>query len=262
MRTAITEMFGIKHPIIQGGMHYVGFAELAAAVSNAGGLGIITGLTQRTPELLAKEIAKCHDMTDQPFGVNLTVLPAFTTPPYPEYIAAIRDGGIKIVETAGRSPEQYMPALKAAGIKVIHKCTSVRHSLKAERIGCDAVSVDGFECGGHPGEDDVPNMILLPRAADELEIPFVASGGMADARSLVAALALGADGINMGTRFIATKEAPAHDNVKRALVAANELQTRLIMRPVRNTERVLTNAAVEEILEVERERGASLRIED
>src|SRR5947199_2583822 len=170
MRTAITEMFGIKHPNIQGGMHYVGFAELAAAVSNAGGLGIITGLTQRTPELLAKEIAKCHDMTDKPFGVNLTFLPAFTTPPYPEYIAAIREGGIKIVETAGRSPEQYMPALKAAGIKVIHKCTSVRHSLKAEKIGCDAVSVDGFECGGHPGEDDVPNMILLPRAAEELKI--------------------------------------------------------------------------------------------
>src|SRR5437868_8555001 len=262
MRTAITEMFGIKHPIIQGGMHYVGFAELAAAVSNAGGLGIITGLTQRTPELLAKEIAKCHDMTDQPFGVNLTVLPAFTTPPYPEYIAAIRDGGIKIVETAGRSPEQYMPALKAAGIKVIHKCTSVRHSLKAERIGCDAVSVDGFECGGHPGEDDVPNMILLPRAAEELKIPFVASGGMADGRSLVAALALGADGINMGTRFIATKEAPVHANVKQALVAASELDTRLIMRGLRNTERVLNNAAVEEILEIEREKGAALTISD
>ncbi|HYI27874.1 MAG TPA: nitronate monooxygenase, partial [Bradyrhizobium sp.] len=197
MKTAITEMFGIAHPIIQGGMHYVGFAELASAVSNAGGLGIITGLTQRTPELLAKEIARCHDMTDKPFGVNLTFLPAFTTPPYPEYIAAIREGGIKIVETAGRSPEQYMPALKAADIKVIHKCTSVRHSLKAEAIGCDAVSVDGFECGGHPGEDDMPNMILLPRAAEELKIPFVASGGMADARSLVAALAMGAAGIKV-----------------------------------------------------------------
>src|SRR3954468_1814664 len=262
MRTAITEMFGIKHPIIQGGMHYVGFAELAAAVSNAGGLGIITGLTQRTPELLAKEIAKCHDMTEKPFGVNLTFLPAFTTPPYPEYIAAIREGGIKIVETAGRSPEQYMPALKAAGIKVIHKCTSVRHSLKAERIGCDAVSVDGFECGGHPGEDDVPNMILLPRAAEELKIPFVASGGMADARSLVAALAMGADGMNMGTRFIATKEAPVHENVKQAIVKATELDTRLIMRSLRNTERVLDNAAVERLLEVEREKGASLKIAD
>jgi len=262
MRTAITEMFGIKHPIIQGGMHYVGFAELAAAVSNAGGLGIITGLTQRTPELLAKEIAKCHDMTDQPFGVNLTFLPAFTTPPYPEYIAAIRDGGIKIVETAGRSPEQYMPALKAGGIKVIHKCTSVRHSLKAEQIGCDAVSVDGFECGGHPGEDDMPNMILLPRAADELKIPFVASGGMADARSLVAALSLGAAGMNMGTRFIATKEAPVHENVKKAIVAASELDTRLVMRPLRNTERVLNNAGVERLLEKEREKGRSLKIDD
>ena len=225
MKTAITEMFDIEHPIIQGGMHYVGFAELAAAVSNAGGLGIITGLTQRTPELLAKEIARCHDLTDKPFGVNLTFLPAFTSPPYPEYIAAIREGGIKVVETAGRSPEQYMPALKAAGIKVIHKCTSVRHSLKAEKIGCDAVSVDGFECGGHPGEDDVPNMILLPRAAEELKIPFVASGGMADARSLVAALAMGAAGMNMGTRFIATKEAPVHDNVKKALVAASASST-------------------------------------
>jgi NADH:quinone reductase (non-electrogenic) len=179
VKTAITELFGIQHPIIQGGMHYVGFAELAAAVSNAGGLGIITGLTQKTPELLAKEIARCRDMTDKPFGVNLTFLPSFTAPPYPEYIAVIREGGVKAVETAGRSPEQYMPALKAAGIKVIHKCTSVRHSLKAEEIGCDAVSVDGFECGGHPGEDDIPNMILLPRAADELKIPFVASGGRA-----------------------------------------------------------------------------------
>jgi nitronate monooxygenase len=216
----------------------VGFAELASAVSNAGGLGIITGLTQKTPELLAREIARCRDMTDAPFGVNLTFLPTLSSPPYPEYIAAIIGGGVKIVETAGRSPEQYMPALKAAGIKVIHKCTSVRHSLKAERIGCDAVSVDGFECGGHPGEDDIPNMILLPRAADELKIPFVASGGMADARSLVAAIAMGAAGMNMGTRFIATKEAPVHDNVKMAIVAASELDTRLVMRPLRNTERV------------------------
>ena len=262
MKTRITELFGIKHPIIQGGMHYVGYAELAAAVSNAGGLGIITGLTQPTPEDLAKEIAKCQGMTDKPFGVNLTFLPAFFAPPYPEYIQAIVEGGVKIVETAGRSPEQYMPALKAAGITVIHKCTSVRHSLKAETIGCDAVSVDGFECGGHPGEDDIPNMILLPRAAEELKIPFVASGGMADGRSLVAALSLGAEGINMGTRFIATKEAPVHENVKKALVAANELQTRLIMRPLRNTERVLTNAAVEKILEIERQKGAATSIED
>ena len=262
MKTRITELFGIKHPIIQGGMHYVGYAELASAVSNAGGLGIITGLTQPTPEDLAKEIARCHEMTDKPFGVNLTFLPAFFAPPYPEYIQAIVEGGVKIVETAGRSPEQYLPALKAAGIKVIHKCTSVRHSLKAEKIGCDAVSVDGFECGGHPGEDDIPNMILLPRAAEELKIPFVASGGMADGRSLVAALSLGAEGMNMGTRFIATKEAPVHENVKKALVAANELQTRLIMRPLRNTERVLNNAAVEKILEIERQKGAATSIED
>jgi NAD(P)H-dependent flavin oxidoreductase YrpB (nitropropane dioxygenase family) len=198
VKTAITEMFGIRHPIIQGGMHFVGFAELAAAVSNAGGLGIITGLTQRTPELLAREIARCHDMTDKPFGVNLSFLPSVNPRPYPEYIGAIIEGGVKIVETAGRNPEQYLPPLKKACIKIIHKCTSVRHSLKAERIGCDAVSVDGFECGGHPGEDDVPNMILLPRAADELKIPFVASGGMADGRSLVAALALGAAGRTWG----------------------------------------------------------------
>jgi nitronate monooxygenase len=262
VKTAITELFGIRHPIIQGGMHFVGFAELAAAVSNAGGLGIITGLTQKTPELLAKEIARCRDMTDKPFGVNLTFLPTFATPPYPEYIAAIKEGGIKAVETAGRSPEQYMPALKAAGIKVIHKCTSVRHSLKAEAIGCDAVSVDGFECGGHPGEDDMPNMILLPRAAEELKIPFVASGGMADARSLVAVLAMGAAGMNMGTRFMATKEAPIHDNVKKALVAASELDTRLIMRALRNTERVLKNDAVDRLIEIEREKGASLKIAD
>jgi nitronate monooxygenase len=262
MKTRVTTLFGITHPIIQGGMHFVGFAELAAAVSNAGGLGIITGLTQRTPELLAKEIAKCRDMTDQPIGVNLTFLPGFTAPPYPEYIAAITEGGVRIVETAGRSPEQYMPALKAAGIKVIHKCTSVRHSLKAESIGCDAVSVDGFECGGHPGEDDVPNMILLPRAAEELKIPFVASGGMADARSLVASLAMGAEGMNMGTRFIATKEAPVHDNVKRAIVAASELDTRLIMRALRNTERVLKNSAVDKLIEIEREKGRNLKIED
>jgi NADH:quinone reductase (non-electrogenic) len=262
VKTAITELFGIQHPIIQGGMHYVGFAELAAAVSNAGGLGIITGLTQRTPELLAKEIARCRDMTDKPIGVNLTFLPTFSSPPYPEYIAAIKEGGVKVVETAGRSPEQYMAVLKAAGIKVIHKCTSVRHSLKAEKIGCDAVSVDGFECGGHPGEDDIPNMILLPRAADELRIPFVASGGMADARSLVAALAMGAAGMNMGTRFIATKEAPVHPNVKKALVEASELDTVLVMRALRNTERVLKNKGVDQLLEIEREKGGTLKIDD
>ena len=262
MKTQITEMFGIEHPIIQGGMHFVGFAELAAAVSNAGGLGLITGLTQRTPALLAQEIARCREMTDKPFGVNLTFLPVLTAPDYPGYIQAIIDGGVKVVETAGNNPQKWLPALHQAGIKVIHKCTSVRHSLKAEAIGCDAVSVDGFECGGHPGEDDIPNFILLPRAADELKIPFVASGGMADGRSLVAALALGAQGMNMGTRFIATQEAPVHDNVKQAIVAASELDTRLVMRPLRNTERVLRNAAVDRLLAKEKALGASLKFED
>ena len=262
MKTRITELFNIRHPIIQGGMHYVGFAEMAAAVSNAGGLGIITGLTQKTPADLATEITRCHAMTDKPFGVNLTFLPGFENPPYREYIAAIIDGGVSIVETAGRSPEAYMAGLKSAGIKVIHKCTSVRHSLKAERIGCDAVSVDGFECGGHTGEDDIPNMILLPRAAEELSIPFVASGGIGNAKQLVASLALGADGINMGTRFMATKEAPIHQNVKDALVQASELDTTLIMRPLRNTERVLKNAAVERVIEKEKRLGADLSIDD
>ncbi|CAN5568845.1 nitronate monooxygenase family protein [soil metagenome] len=262
MKTRITEMFGIEHPIIQGGMHYVGFAELAAAVSNAGGLGIITGLTQRTPADLANEIARCRDMTDKPFGVNLTFLPIVNTPDYPGYVRAIIEGGVKAVETAGNNPVAVLPYLKDAGIKVIHKCTSVRHSLKAQSIGCDAVSVDGFECGGHPGEDDVPNFILLPRAAEELDIPFVASGGMADGRSLVAALALGAEGINMGTRFIATQEAPVHDRVKQALVAASELDTRLVMRSLRNTERVLNNAAVERLIEKERTLGADLKFAD
>ena len=262
MKTQITEMFGIAHPIIQGGMHYVGFAELAAAVSNAGGLGIITGLTQRTPEALANEIRRCRAMTDKPIGVNLTFLPTVSSPDYPGYIQAIIDGGIKAVETAGNNPQKYLPALHAAGVKVIHKCTSVRHALKAQAIGCDAVSVDGFECGGHPGEDDIPNFILLPRAADELKIPFVASGGMADGRSLVAALALGAQGINMGTRFIATQEAPVHDHVKQAIVAASELDTRLVMRPLRNTERVLRNDAVDRLLAKERALGANLKFED
>jgi nitronate monooxygenase len=262
MKTRITELLGIRHPIMQGGMHYVGFAELAAAVSNAGGLGVITGLTQKTPELLAKEIARCHDMTDQPFGVNLTFLPAFTSPPYPEYIQAIIEGGAKVVETAGRSPQAYMETFKSADIKVIHKCTSVRHALKAEQIGCDAVSVDGFECGGHPGEDDVPNFILLPLAAEKLTIPFLASGGMADGRSLVAALAMGADGINMGTRFIATQEAPVHAKVKQAIVNATELDTTLIMRAIKNTERVMVNQGVKKLQAIEKEKGEALDIKD
>ncbi len=262
MRTRITELFGIEHPIMQGGMHYVGFAELAAAVSNAGGIGVITGLTQRTPEDLAREIAKCRALTDKPFGVNITFLPSVTPPDYPGYIRAVVEGGVKVVETAGNNPQKWLPALKEAGIKVIHKCTAVRHALKAEAIGCDAVSVDGFECGGHPGEDDVPNFILLPRAAESLKIPFLASGGMADGRSLVAALALGADGINMGTRFIATQEAPVHENVKQAIVAATELDTRLVMRPLRNTERVLVNAAVERLLQKEKDLGGNIKFED
>ena len=262
MKTRITELFGIQHPIIQGGMHYVGLAEMAAAVSNAGGLGIITGLTQGTPNRLAEEIERCKTMTAKPFGVNLTFLPSVKPPDYPEFVRTIIDSGVTIIETAGNNPAQYLPDLKEAGVKVIHKCTSVRHALKAQTIGCDAVSVDGFECGGHPGEDDVPNFILLPRAAEELDIPFVSSGGMADARSLVASLALGAEGINMGTRFVATKEAPVHENVKQALVAASELDTRLIMRPLRNTERVLNNAAVEKLLEKEKALGSQLQFND
>lgn len=262
MRTRITDLFGIEHPIIQGGMHFVGFAEMAAAVSNAGGLGIITGLTQGTPEKLKAEIERCREMTDKPFGVNLTFLPAVTPPDYPGFVDVIVKSGVKAVETAGNNPAKWLPPLKEAGIKVIHKCTSVRHSLKAEQIGCDAVSVDGFECGGHPGEDDVPNFILLPRAAEDLTIPFVASGGMADGRSLVAAMALGAEGMNMGTRFIATKEAPVHENVKKALIAASELDTRLIMRPLRNTERVLNNEAVERLIRKEQELGDKLSFAD
>ncbi|ALU73319.1 nitronate monooxygenase family protein [Rhodococcus erythropolis] len=262
MRTRITELFDIDYPIIQGGMHHVGFAELAAAVSNAGGLGFITALTQKTPDDLSAEIDRCRAMTDKPFGVNLTFLPTVNPPDYGAYIEAIIGGGVRIVETAGNEPSKWMPLLKDGGVKVIHKCTTVRHALKAQTIGCDAVSVDGFECGGHPGEDDIPNMILLPRAADELDIPFIASGGQADGRSLAASLALGAEGINIGTRFIATKEAPVHDNVKQALVDATELDTRLIMRPLRNTERVLNNAAVERLLEKERTLGDAITFDD
>jgi nitronate monooxygenase len=262
MKTLITELFGIEHPIIQGGMHMVGYAEMAAAVSNAGGLGIITGLTQGSPENLAKEIARCREMTDKPFGVNLTFLPAVTPPDYPGFVDVIVKSGVKAVETAGNNPQKWLPSLKEAGIKVIHKCTSVRHSLKAEAIGCDAVSVDGFECGGHPGEDDVGNWVLLPRAAEELKIPFVASGGCATGSQLVAALALGAEGMNMGTRFMATKEAPIHENVKQAILDASELDTRLIMRPLRNTERVLINAGVERLLEKERTLGDKITFAD
>ncbi|VTU29874.1 Nitronate monooxygenase [Variovorax sp. PBS-H4] len=262
MKTRITELLGTQYPIMQGGMHFVGMAPLAAAVSQAGGLGVITALTQKTPELLAREIRQARERTDKPLGVNLTFLPTFAKPPYEEYLRAAHEGGIRIIETAGRNPEAFLPGMKQLGMTVIHKCTSVRHALKAQAIGCDAVSVDGFECGGHPGEDDVPGLILLPRAADELTVPFLASGGMADGRSLVAALALGADGINMGTRFIATQEAPVHERVKQAVVAASELDTRLIMRQLRNTERVLNNEGVRRIAEIEKGMGADLKIDD
>lgn len=262
MQTRITQLFGIQYPIVQGGMHFVGKAELAAAVSEAGGLGILTALTQRTPADLAAEIDRCRAMTDKPFGVNLTFLPVVNAPDYPGYVRVICEKGIPVVETAGNNPVEHLPALKAAGVKVIHKCTSIRHALKAQDIGCDAVSVDGFECGGHPGEDDVPGLILLPLAAKALSVPFIASGGMADGKSLVAALALGADGMNLGTRFVATREAPVHDRVKQAIVQAGERDTRLIMRPLRNTERVLRNSAVEKVLEKERALGDRIQFED
>ena len=254
-------MLGIEHPIIQGGMQWVGLAELASAVSNAGGLGILTGLTQPTPEDLEKEIARCREMTDKPFAVNLTILPTIKPVPYEEYAQAIVDSGVMIVETAGRNPEPFLPLFKAAGIKVIHKCTSIRHSLKAERIGCDMVSVDGFECAGHPGEDDVTNMILLPLAARRLNIPFLASGGLGDGRGLAAALAMGADGINMGTRFMATREAPIHDKVKQKMVEASELDTALIFRTLNNTARVFKNSIAEKVLEIEAQEGPT-RFED
>lgn len=251
MKTRITELLGIEHPVVQGGMQWVGLAELASAVSNAGGLGIVTGLTQPTPEDLLKEIERCQSMTDKPFGVNLTILPTIKPVPYDEYAQAIVDSGVKIVETAGRNPEPYLPLFKEAGIKVIHKCTSIRHALKAEKIGCDAVSVDGFECAGHPGEDDVTNLILLPLAARRLKIPFLASGGLGDGRGLAAALAMGADGINMGTRFMVTKEAPIHDNVKQRMIEATELDTALIYRSFRNTARVFKNSIAEKVVEIE-----------
>lgn len=250
-------MLGIEHPVVQGGMQWVGLAELASAVSNAGGLGILTGLTQPTPEDLLQEIERCRDMTDKPFAVNLTILPTIKPVPYELYAQAIVDSGIKIVETAGRNPEPYLPMFKAAGITVIHKCTSIRHCLKAERIGCDMVSVDGFECAGHPGEDDITNMILLPLAARKLKIPFLASGGLADGRALAAVLAMGADGINMGTRFMATKEAPIHENVKQAMVEASERDTSLIYRTLKNTARVFKNSVAEQVLEIESRDGAT-----
>lgn len=262
MKTRFTELFGVEHPIVQGGMQWVGRAELVSAVANAGALGFLTGLTQPTPEDLANEIERTREMTDKPFGVNLTILPTLKPVPYDEYVDAIVSSGVKIVETAGRNPEPYLPKFKAAGIKVIHKCTSVRHSVKAEKIGCDAVSVDGFECAGHPGEDDVPGLILLPCAADQLKIPFIASGGFGDARGLVAALALGADGINMGTRFMATVEAPIHERIKQLLVEGDERNTQLIYRQLRNTSRIFKNDIAVQVAEIEREKGPAMKIED
>ncbi|MGE8068664.1 NAD(P)H-dependent flavin oxidoreductase [Pseudomonas sp. NPDC089569] len=260
MKTRITELFGIRYPIIQGGMMWVGRAEMAAAVSNAGGLGILTALTQPSPEALAQEIERCRSMTDKPFGVNLTLLPSINPPPYARYLDVIIESGVKILETAGNNPGEHIARAKAAGIKVIHKCVAVRHALSAERLGVDAVSIDGFECAGHPGEDDVPGLVLIPLAARQLKIPVVASGGIADGRGLAAALALGAEGVNMGTRFCATLEAPIHDNIKQALVKASERDTRLIFRTLHNTARVLRNPVSEEVVGIEQRGGA--RFED
>ncbi len=261
MRTRVTELLGIEYPIVQGGMQWVGRAELASAVSNAGGLGILTALTQPSPEDLRREIERCRELTDKPFGVNLTILPTIKPVPYEDYARAIAESGVGIVETAGRNPEPFLPMFKEAGIKVIHKCTSIRHSLKAERIGCDMVSVDGFECAGHPGEDDVTNLILLPLAARRLKIPFLASGGLGDGRGLAAALAMGADGINMGTRFMVTREAPIHESVKQAMVDASELDTALIYRSLRNTARVFKNEIAQQVLAIEAQPGET-RFED
>lgn len=258
IKTRFTKEFGIEHPIIMGGMQWVGRAELVAAVANTGALGFITALTQPTPEDLAKEITRCRELTDKPFGVNLTILPTLKETPYEEYRNAIIESGVKIVETAGNNPQPHLPDFKAAGIKVIHKCTSVRHGVKAEKIGCDAVSMDGFECAGHPGEDDIPNLVLLPIARDAINIPMIASGGFGDARGLVAALALGAEGMNMGTRFMATQESCIHDNVKQQMVENSELSTDLIFRTLRNTARVAKNAISQEVVAIESKGNATI----
>jgi len=257
IKTRFTEMFGIEHPIVQGGMQWVGKAELVSAVANAGALGFITALTQPTPEALAKEIARTKEMTDKPFGVNLTILPTITPPPYAEFRRVIIEAGIKIVETAGYKPQEHVDDFKAYGIKIIHKCTAVRHALSAERMGVDAISIDGFECAGHPGEDDIPGLILIPAAADKVKIPMLASGGFGDGRGLVAALALGADGINMGTRFCVTKEAPIPESFKARMVANDERQTDLILRTLHNTARVMKNPVADEVVEIERRGGAT-----
>ncbi|WP_029131049.1 NAD(P)H-dependent flavin oxidoreductase [Sandarakinorhabdus limnophila] len=260
MKTRFTELFGVKHPIVQGGMQWVGRAELVSAVANAGALGFITALTQPTPEDLTKEIQRCRQMTDKPFGVNLTILPALKPPPYAEYRQAIIESGIRIVETAGFKPKEHVDHFKQHGIKVIHKCTSVRHALSAEKMGVDAISIDGFECAGHPGEDDIPGLILIPCAADKIKVPMIASGGFGDARGLVAALALGAEGINMGTRFMCTVESPIHHNIKQQMVANDERSTELIFRTLHNTARVARNPVSQEVVAIEKKGGA--KIED
>src|SRR5579871_4684485 len=262
LRTRFTELVGIEHPIVQGGMMWVGRAELASAVSNAGGLGILTALTQPTPDALRREIDRCRSMTDKPFAVNLTILPSVKPPPYAEYRKAIIDSGIKIVETAGHKPQEHVDDFKAHGIKVIHKCTAVRHALSAERMGVDAISIDGFECAGHPGEDDTPGLILIPAAADKVKIPMIASGGFGDGRGLVAALALGAEGINMGTRFMATQESPIHQRIKERIVANDERETELIFRTMRNTSRVARNAISTKVVAMEKEGAAFEQVRD
>lgn len=250
MHTRFTELFGVEHPVMQGGMQWVGTAELVSAVSNAGALGTLTALTQPTPERLSEEIARCRELTDRPFAVNLTILPTIQPVPYAEYRDAIIEGGVTIVETAGSNPIEHLEHFHRRGVKVVHKCTSVRHAVKAQALGVDAISIDGFECAGHPGEDDVPGLVLIPAARDQIEIPLIASGGVADGRGLAAALALGADAINMGTRFLCSTEAPVHQRVKEAMVAATELDTELIFRPLRNTSRVASNGVSRETVEI------------
>ncbi len=257
LKTRITELLGIDYPIVQGGMMWVGRAELASAVSNAGGLGILTALTQPSPDDLRREIERCRKLTDKPFGVNLTILPSVNPPPYAEYRKAIIDSGIKIVETAGHNPQEHIDDFKSHGITVLHKCTAVRHALSAERMGADVISIDGFECAGHPGEDDIPGLVLIPAAADKVKIPMLASGGIGDGRGLVAALALGAEGINMGTRFCATVEAPIHQKVKEFLVSNDERATNLIFRSLKNTGRVSKNSVSDKVVEILKNPGAT-----
>jgi len=257
MKTRVTEQLGIQYPIIQGGMQWVGLAELASAVSNAGGLGVLTALTQPTPDDLRAEIARCRTMTDKPFGVNLTILPSVKPPPYADYVTAIIESGVKIVETAGNSPKDFIARFKDAGVTIVHKCTSVRHALSAERNGVDMISIDGLECAGHPGEDDVGGLVLIPAAARALKIPVIASGGIADGRGMAAAMVLGAEGINMGTRFYVTQEAPVHDNIKQAMVQGSERDTALLFRTLKNTARVYRNAIADQVREIERQPGAT-----